>query len=255
MKNHLYKLIVLLILPIAFPYFGSAQDDISFDFSYEVNKVLPPISITRDQLNASKSLIDLNSYYKASWIRTYQSVEITTIHQGNIMKALSESDVLSQEQKKLMDMVDVGSDIAVKVKYLPENSLVHNEMKEMNFTFTIDPEKEATYVGGEKQLAQYLSNKGIDKISSATIKQHNLAAVKFSINKEGQVIEAHIAETSKDEQVDQLLLETVCNMPDWEPATYADGSKTKQDFVLTVGDHRSCVINLLNIRRLEAEGE
>ena len=42
-------------------------------------------------------------------------------------------------------------------------------------------------------------------------------------------------------------------MPSWKPAAYANGMKVKQDFVLTVGDMTSCVVNLLNIRQLEVE--
>lgn len=255
MKNYLYRLVAFFLLSIAYPSIGSAQDSTSFDFNYEVNKILPPISITREKLKTATTLIDLNRHYKSSWIRTYYSVEIRTINQGTINKAISKNDTLVSEQKRLMNTADMGTDIAVRVIYLPENTLVNNDRKEMNFTFTIDPEKEASYVGGGKELSQYLEKNGIDKITSTTIKEHNLAAVKFAINEMGQVIEAHVVESSKDEKIDQLLLETVCNMPDWEPATYTDGSKTKQEFVLTVGDHRSCVVNLLNIRRLEVEGK
>ena len=191
----------------------------------------------------------MNQYYKSSWVRTYESVEITTINQGTINKAWNQNDRLTQEQKEIMATADVSTDIAIKVKYLPENSLVNNDIKEMNFTFTVDPELEAKYVGGLQQLNQYLEEKGLDKIYN--INQYNLAAVKFVIDEEGQVTDAHIVESSKDEKTDHLLLETICNMPDWSPATYTNGTKVKQEFVLTVGDHTSCVINVLNIRKLD----
>jgi len=40
-------------------------------------------------------------------------------------------------------------------------------------------------------------------------------------------------------------------MANWQPAEYANGLKVRQEFVLTIGDHRSCTINLLNIRETD----
>ena len=253
MKNSPYKLALIFLLTFAYPEHSTAQDNLDYDFKYKVSKVLPAISISRAESKEAVSLIDLNSYYKASWIRSYHSVEISANIQGNTKKEISKNDILSQTQKELIALADVGTNIAVKVKYLPENTLAHNERKEMNFTFTIDPEMEATYAGGSEQLDQYLIQKGIDKISNTSIKQYNLAAVKFAVNEEGKVVDTEIVETSNDEKVDQLLVETICNMPDWTPAAYADGTKVIQEFVLTIGDHTSCVVNLLNIRRFDAE--
>ena len=79
-------------------------------------------------------------------------------------------------------------------------------------------------------------------------KQHQLAAVTFVVTEKGEVADAKTFWTSEDEKVDKLLLETICNMPDWQPAAFADGTNSKQEFVLTVGDMKSCVANLLNIR-------
>ncbi|MFT4667667.1 MAG: hypothetical protein ACI9XB_004640 [Gammaproteobacteria bacterium] len=59
--------------------------------------------------------------------------------------------------------------------------------------------------------------------------------------------------SSIDENVNELLLETIQNMPCWKPAEYANGLKVKQEFVLTVGNMESCVVNLLNIRSLPRE--
>ena len=52
-----------------------------------------------------------------------------------------------------------------------------------------------------------------------------------------------------DQQWEVVLSKSICEMPAWIPAEYKDGSKVSQDFVLTIGDHRSCTLNLLNVRR------
>ncbi len=260
MKNIQNKLIVLLFIALAFPHPGSSQDSLTNELSYEVNRVYPHISITKEKLNEAHTLIDLNNeandlnlYYKSSWIREYISVEILTSYKGKIRKAVSKNDTLSQEQKDIMNMADVGTDISVKVQYIPENTLTHNDIKEIDFSFTVDPESEAKYPGGQQQLKQYLKEKAIDKIPDGSFKNYDLTAIKFTINEEGKIIDAHVFEseyqTYKNEKIDKLLLETIRNMPCWKPAEYSNGIKVKQEFVLTVGNMENCVIPLLNIRR------
>jgi len=38
-------------------------------------------------------------------------------------------------------------------------------------------------------------------------------------------------------------------MPKWTPASYSDGTAIEQDYVLMVGNMKSCIVNLLNIRK------
>lgn len=146
-------------------------------------------------------------------------------------------------------MADAGTNIAVKVRYIPENTLKHNDIKELDFSFTVDPENEAQYVGGQEQLQQYLKLTAIDKIPLTRFEKSTLAAVKFTLDEEGNVIDAHVFQSSKDAETDALLLAAIRNMPSWKPAEYANGLKVKQDFVLTVGNMESCVMNLLEIRQ------
>lgn len=249
MKKYQYKLVLILLLSIGYLQLGLSQTSLPFELKYEISRVYPSLTVTKDKVLEAQSLIDLNKYYKSSWVKKYLSVEISASHQENIKKAISKNDLLSQEQKDLLSRADVNTDIAVKVKYIPENTLKNNGEKEMNFTFKIDPEEEATYIGGQKQLNQYLQENAIEKIPATSFSQYQLTALKFTVDEEGQIVDAYVFESSKDKNVDTLLLETLCNMPNWSPATYANGYKVKQEFVLTAGDHTSCVINLLSIRQ------
>jgi len=249
MKNISYKLLSLIFIAFILPQEGISQDNSDFELSYEVNRVYPYISISKEQLKDAKTLIDLHSRYEASWVRKYISVETFTSHEGKIKKTLSKDDTISQAQKEMMNTADAGTDISVKVLYLPENTLTHNDVKEISFTFEVNPEKEASYSGGEQQLQEYLKKNAMDKISDSVFKRYQLTAVKFTVTENGQIIDAHVAHTSNDEATDKVLLETICNMPNWQPAEYTDGTKVKQDFVLMVGDKESCVINLLSVKQ------
>jgi hypothetical protein len=245
--NNIYATLILLLF--AFPQSGSTQDSSNFEVSYEVNRVYESVVVTRAELTDATTLIDLNPHYKPSWIRSFISVEVSASHNGRTKKAVSKNDVLNQQQKNLMNSCDVGTAISVNVEYMPENTLKHNDPKTFNFSFMIDPDFPADYDGGYEQLKQYLKENAMDKIPQSSFVQHHLLAVNFTIDEEGQVIDVHAFDESKDEKTYAILLETIRKMPRWTPAEYADGTRVKQAFAFTVGDMNSCVVNLLHIRK------
>jgi len=251
MKTIHNQLIVLFLIILAVPQFGSAQDNSTTELNFEVNRIYPSISIAKEKLKEANTLLDLNKDYKSSWVRSYISVEVVASHNGQVKKAVNKNNILSQEQKNLMNEADEGTDIAVVVQYLPENTLKQNDSKTLKFKFTVEPESEAVYVGGTPQLNQYIKEHAIDEIPEGSFQNYDLAIIKFTVNEEGAVMDAHIFEPlnrqPKDEKIDKFLLETICTMPNWKPAEYANGKKVKQEFALTVGNHKSCVINLINI--------
>lgn len=249
MKSIRKKLIVLFYLTLVLPPLGFAQKGQLDQSSCKVYINYPPLSITKEQLKEARTLMDLNKKYRSEWIKEYLSVEILTSHKGEIRKAASNNEVLRQEQKDHLNTADLGTDIWVKVLYLPDNTLTHNDPREMSFSFTVEPENGATYPGGPQQLTQYLKENILDKMADASLKQYQLAAVTFTIDEEGHITDPRVFWTSEDEKTDKLLLDAVCNMPNWTPAAYANGQKVKQELVLTLGDLESCVVNLLNIRQ------
>lgn len=229
------------------PSKGSAQDTQIGDFEYDVHINYPSISLTRASLESAQSISDLNKYYKPSWVKKYISVEIIAQIDGEFTTALSQDNKLNTEQKDIMNKADVGTDIAVNVQYIPDNTLKHNDPQEFNFTFTLNPDNNAHFIGGQEQLETYLKQKAIDKIPEDLFSGYKLAAVKFTVSDQGEIIDAHNFWTSEDDAIDALLYETICTMPPWKPASYNNKTKVNQDFVLTVGNMESCVVNMLNI--------
>ncbi len=251
------RLIILFLVSFAFPYFGSSQIDSTGEVNYDINRVLPYISITKEQLKDVRTLSDIDPQFKSSWVKEYVSVEILTSYQGTVKKAMSKDSILSQEQIDLMKMSKTGSDISARIQYIPDNNLKHNDVKEFHFSFTFDPENNASFTDGKEQLKQYLKEKAIDKIPADSFENYNLAAIKFTVTEEGEITNVHVFDSAyqgfKNEYINSLLIETVQNMPCWKPAEYSDGTKVKQDFILAAGDMRSCFVNLLNIRKLAIE--
>lgn len=252
MKDVLIKFLILFLL--AASAICHSQDMSNYEITLEVNQVFAPLSVTVQTLRDGKTIEDLNPYYKSSWVKEFESVEITSMINGVANKAVSKNDRLTQEQQEIMKQADFGSEISVVVTYLPDNTLKNNDIKEYDFTFVVNPDDKAKYPGGERQLADYLTENAMDKIPENSFQEHNVMAIQFTIDEKGQVVEAHVPSAvenlqEQNKEAMDLLLRTVCTMPTWRPAEYRDGSKAKQEFVLTAGDHRSCTLNLLNVRR------
>lgn len=254
MKN-IHKKIILFFFTATVYQLVFSQDSSNFELKAEINTVYNSIHVTNQELTEAKTLIDLNSRYKSSWVKKYISVEISAIQKGQLKTEKAPNDKITPKQRKLISSADLGSEIIVKVNYVPENNLQENEPKEMEFSFVIEPDFQAEFPGGKEALKKYLHKETIEKITDGSIKRYNLSAVTFTIDENGAVIDAKIFDTSlmtgaKDEKTDKILLEAICNMPRWKPATYANGAKIKQNFALSVGDHESCIVNLLNIGKL-----
>lgn len=228
---------------------GTAQEEASKEIAYEVNQVYQPLSISKEQLDKAETLMDLNAQYKPSWIKKYYSVKLWAKQGGKLKKVVGKNAFLTLKQKNLLQQADVGTDIMVEVDYLPNNTLKHNEPKTINFSFLVNPETSAMYAGGDDGLKAYLKTHAMDKIQVLDFDKTRLAVVKFAIDENGEVQHAAIVETSKNKTVDALLIAAIAQMPKWQPAQYANGMAVKQEFVLTVGNLESCVMNLLNVRR------
>ncbi len=235
-----------VLLAIAFPVLMMAQNN---GLHYEVNRVYPYLSVSNEQLKAANSIAEFNRHFKPSWIRSYESVTVFTTIQGKLQQAVSNSDVLTPAQKDNLNRADAGKEISVVVRYLPENTLQHNDIQEFDFTFSVNPDYEASFAGGSEALMQYLQETAIKSIPANLFQGFDMAAVKFTVSQTGDIVEASIFQPTKSAEMDQILLEAIRQMPTWKPATYADGTTVQQEFALTLGNMENCMVNLLNIPR------
>lgn len=247
----MYTRILNTALLLCFTLFIIAQGNVESDFSYDIHIEYKPLSINRSKLTTAINLVDINRHYKDSWVKEYKSVSITTIHDGKLLVSTGKNNILTNNQKNNMLSADYGSDIMVDIQYIPNNSLPFNDLKREKFTFNVNPDHDASYTGGDVEMKKYLREKIISKINKSVFTDYKLAAIKFTINEDGEVANVKVAYTSEDLSIDKVLIDGISNMSLWSPATYADGSKTSQNFVLTVGNIKSCNVNSLNIAASE----
>ena len=231
------------------PLYTYSQDGSQDPIECHVDKIYNDISLYADELEKVSTIQDINKFFKNEWVREYISVQYKIINKGIEKTINTNTGEISKDLKYFLQSADNGTDISVHIDYIPENSLKHNEPKEDEFTFVINPEKLAAFPGGTDKLEAYLNEQVLIHVSKDVLPGYSLAAVKFTVTNEGNIQNIQIIESSNDEKTDVLLLEAVNNMPVWIPAEYTDGSKVQQECMLTVGNMKSCTINLLNIKR------
>jgi hypothetical protein len=240
----------LLLAFGTFALLAFSQDTLSPPPDFEVNRMRPFVSINAADLAEARTLLDINPRYDADWVKTYEYVQIETMQKGVATTAKGSSDELTAEQLQQLMSADLGSPITVKVSYMPENNLSHNDLQEMGFSFEVEPDVNAQFPGGKDQLQTYVTKTAIEKIPEGTYKGYDMSAVTFKVDENGFVTEVEAVEPLQDSAIEALLIDAVCNMPAWEPARFKSGKTVAQSFALTVGNQENCKIPLLNTRDL-----
>lgn len=258
-NTFLTKWSILILTALVIPQHTFAQEILSEELRFEVRKVDPPLSLTQQQVEEAQRLADLNNeaneldlYFKPSWIRSFVSVEIVATHQGKQLKEMGRNDILTRGQKEIIQNADAGTPIAVHIQYLPENTLSHNDVKTLDFEVNVKPLRDAIYSGGHQKLMDYLASNAVDRIPGGSFLPADFAAVQFTINESGKVVDAHVFESGfqlhPHDKANAILLEAVRQMPSWEPAEFCKGTTISQNYVFVVGNLESCLNNLISFR-------
>jgi len=225
----------------------AAQDCKTEGPRFSVRPVELPFSIDRNAMLSALSLEELNPYFEKDWIREYNRVVLTTMHDGKTKQSFSRDDVLTQEQKAHLRKADPDAGIHVSVLYIPDNDLKSNDQKEIEFTLTQLPSVSATFPGGDTKLKCYVMASAINEIDAQIFSGMKLSIIRFAIDAHGQPVDVHLQWASGDEKTDSLLLETVRNMPAWKPALDNEGNPVRQEFAFMVGNEKSCAANLVDM--------
>lgn len=183
--------------------------------------------------------------YNYNKLIDYVSVEISALHNGQLLIATAPNEVLTSAQKEILRTADPGTDIRIKLKYSYKNQStvlrVNNKVVESSLTVTVVPATEAEYPGGWKQVKKYLTDNVVSRIpENGKADKLQALAVRFTIDEQGRVVDPIIASSSGDKALDALLINMLSRMPRWQPAQDAKGYKVKQEFKLLMGQTVGC---------------
>jgi len=240
------KVIAYLLIMSTYAY---GQEDSDYNLSVQVNTSVSSITVDAVEFDDIVRLTDIDRHFKSEWVDEFLSVEVLVFQSGNPHILNAKDDNITDDLRQAIVNADSGSTIKVSYEYNAVNALDKNSVHTDGFSFTMLPDNDASFPGGEHNMNDYLADAGLNKIQEKDIDIYNIAAVKFTVTESGHIENAHIASKSKNTDIDKLLLNTICNMPQWIPASYNDGVTVAQEYVLSVGDHGSCTVNVLNIHK------
>lgn len=244
-----------LIVVLAFSFanvFDSikAQDTTDqLNFNLGVNHVA--LSIERDKVKNATSISDLNRHFKSEWVKEYYQVSFQCPVNGTMKTINTSSDKLNQELKDMILACDASKRLEINIEYLPNNELRHNDPKKLHYSILIRPDIEASFSTTSDNFNDFIIEHAIHKIDRNYFTDYRAAIISFTIDTAGDVINPIVFESSKNTAIDSILLNAICNMPKWTPASYNDGTKVSQNFALTIGSMDNCNNYRLNTDREE----
>ncbi|HYG51926.1 MAG TPA: energy transducer TonB [Flavobacteriales bacterium] len=225
---------IISILSLSLPCIQAFAQEAPAQIIYEVRGTYTR-PVKPETLANAKTLADICPGYPATWITNYTKTEISTFIDGKQVNVPGKNDTLSAAQKALLANIELGSNVDFSVAYTYANAVTgNNDAFEMIFTLTVVPSVQAEFAGGYAQMQNYFKEKAIDKISAAKAKTLKQAAVRFTVDEQGEIVNAYMSGSTHDKKTNKLLLKAVNNMPKWKPAENAQGLKVKQEFEFVV---------------------
>ena len=241
------SMLSLLILTVAQWAYPQSQNE--FHLSCDIHHVIKPLSISYEVAQSANQIKDIYPHFKPEWVKAYNKVTLSGQVNGKEISASGENQILTEQQQNIISNIDEGHPITLNISYYPRNTLPFDELKNLKVTFEVRPLKNASFPIGAMSMNEFIENNILSKVSKTDFRAHHLTAVQFTIDQSGNLLNPYIKESSGNKKVDDLLMESLCNMPIWSPAIYKSGQTVNQDFVLVIGDMKSCVLNLLNIEQ------
>ena len=189
---------------------------------------------TLSALEQAAKISDINPNHGSSWISSYESVEVAIKSDHETKESIGTSEKFSAEQKLLLNKASLNDEIIISVTYLPKNAL-NNATRNLRYSYTIVPDQQAVFPGGQEALYAYLNEKIVGPTSNPDTEGVDLAIISFSVNDAGHITDASIQHPSNNKDFDQALLGTIKDMPQWQAAVDASGVKVTQTFQLSIG--------------------
>ncbi|MGB0390207.1 MAG: TonB family protein [Salibacteraceae bacterium] len=189
-------------------------------------------SIALSTLKEAKSISEIIPNYPSSWISGYKSVEIIVSGLSGSNTAVGTDDIITPEQKIVLNEAVVSSNIELNVKYQNENSVTNQvEDRIMNVTLVVIPHKQAEFIDGYDKLISKINEE-----SSAFIDYETFEGLTFSflVNEDGAVTETKILESSGDLELDRKFTNMINALPNWNPASNKLGQPVVQRFQFDV---------------------
>lgn len=203
------------------------------------------MSVTQSQLIKARTIPQIHDRFCADCVKKYLTTELTVVYEQTEKSATGNSIDLNESQKQLISNSQVGTQLQLKVRYIPENNLSHNPPQEMEDVFHVLPATLPAFAQGTEALYEYVDNEILQHMTKTQKDSLDYIKMDFDVNINGEIENTVIVRSSGDSTLDELISTKLCNMPRWIAARTSYGIPVNHtiQFFLSPFD-KSCSINL-----------
>jgi TonB family protein len=164
----------------------------------------------------------------------YYNVEIIGFKNKQWVSAISNSDILSPEQKKLINSIEIGSNLKLVITFKIKDRF--NKQSNQDFiTGHLDlclvPSFEAKFPGGYSKFTDFINQNIFDQYTtSKDFAQLSRVKIKFTIDQVGAVTNIIIVDSSTNKAIDAQIMKALTKMPKWQAALNAQRVNVAQTF-------------------------
>ena len=224
------------------------------------------ISVDPETVDASQFLFDVRSRESATvtkaallkatnatdilpcqttWLEhPVQELRVTTFEGEKRFRKVGKDLYFTDEQKAMLTALEHNDIFSLKAPCNGPNPDKPDMTEyEMYYSFTVVPEKEASYPGGEETIVDHLRTVSNDFILKAKINGDDLKRgfVVFKVSKTGEVMNAEHMISCGYPSVDDKMVELLNGLPEkWVPAKDGNGQVVEQELVLYFGQMQGC---------------
>lgn len=185
----------------------------------------------------NKKEFDRSDYLQEDFDSQAEILETTLMKSGkSAMKFTSKGAGMSTAQGTFLKQIIPGDIVEVNITFRFKDEkpgLMHSG----TFMFTVVPETEAVFPGGDKGILAYVEQEL--KKKSIELPEAFFARIVLEINENGRVEKVRMPEESRDKRIGNALISIFKSMPGWMPAKNKLNKPVNQYLEFLLGE-RGC---------------
>ena len=209
--------------------------DINENFTYDLSSRFWATISEKDLRNA-KSVLDIVPEDATTWRKIeFETVQVTALREPFEITESGTEKELNSGQSKLLRSLGYGSDFYIRA--LGSEADPHTGNVEVyNYYFSVVPEKQAEYPGGEEGLVEYIKESIKELVLKVDDKNLKNGRLNFTIDAEGSVSNISLESSCGYTNIDEAILNLMQNLPSkWDSAEDTQGKRIEQDLIFTFG--------------------
>jgi hypothetical protein len=196
-------------------------------------------SIKKSELDKATSFADFIGQKHANRIIKYKSLSVIEMDDDKQTerKISTNSGEFTEAQREHLKATGLSTNVLIWAEYTEkweESGLI--EDSHWTPHLTVVPEKEATYMPGEKAFIAYLEENIPEFTNFLRKEQLKPGRIYFTVGTQGTITNAYLQATSGIPEMDEKLVKLIHEAPGkWTPAENLDGEKVEQQLVVFFG--------------------